>query len=189
MAWKCILRCPTKPAMDVWCLRIYICTKTERLLTIHTILHSVNHRDNLMISVIALVVPVAGVTNFSMQVCGDSLVEMIDRVLFSCQLYMQVKWIKRMMNYVAYLPNQRFNWHQRWVAADTTRHWLSLIGSHICCGASTFWGGSQRPRLSLGSLAFVCARLAKLLATTMAKVNNCFPWQSVGKLQKYLIST
>ena len=186
MAWKFALRCPTKPAMDIW---EDICTNKERLLTVHVMLHSTSHRDNLVSSVMALVVPVTRVINLSVWVQGDGLVKVVDWVSFSCWLYMQVKQIKRATNYTAYLLSQRLNWHQRQVMAETTWRWHSLIGSLICHGMSTLWGRSRWPRLSLGNLAFACTRFAKLLAATVAEINNCFPRQNVSELQKYWVST
>ena len=53
-----------------------------------------SHCYNFVIPVVALVVAVTGVTNLSLQVHGDSIVEMVDWVSFSCRLYMQSKLIK-----------------------------------------------------------------------------------------------
>ena len=43
---------------------------------------------------VALVVAVTRVANLSLQVHGDRLIEVVDWVLFSCQLYIQAKLIK-----------------------------------------------------------------------------------------------
>ena len=63
----------------------------ERLLTIQAILHSLSHRDNFLITMVALVVFVTQSANLSLCICEDNFVEMVYRVLLSCWLCLQVK--------------------------------------------------------------------------------------------------
>jgi hypothetical protein len=63
----------------------------ERSLTIQAILHSLSHRDNFLITMVALVVFVAQSANLSLCVCEDNFVEMVYGVSLSCRLRLQVK--------------------------------------------------------------------------------------------------
>jgi len=65
--------------------------KKKNEVTIQAILHCMSHHDNFVVPIIALVVLVTRITDMSMRVCGDRLIEVIDQVLFSCWLDMQVK--------------------------------------------------------------------------------------------------